>query len=465
MHVSVMKSFYALGFAALVIGNAVDVKEFCKDRPVGLYCSPDSIFQKIECPSGDFFTCQKAPNEFCQERGILKQHGFRGGIARCVPRLDPAAVASFCKPREKGVYCWGDFEGNIRVHCPSGLIYKCADNPTPDTKKCNQTTPTFAQCTTGGGGGGAGNCTAITVTIPETITQTKVVTSTSTQRETVVLTTTSVQRKTVTVNPTCPAPQTSTLIIPTTVTNVVPSTLTNVSSETTVDRATSTIIIVDSSTRVNVQTSLDVVSTKITETVSFETSVTVIPQTELINSMTVEVLETMTEFWTVTPTQTEGGGAAGTGTPTVITITVDPTTTYVIPTSTSDGPGPAGSSVTEITIVPSPTDAPCPSEGFQTSIPAPPGANFNYVLSAQPIIEGDARPLCRSLGGQLALIESTDEHWYLGQHICQPVWYSQWQGNVYQGNGGCIALYPGGASAVPTNGCFEQLIALCKVPA
>jgi hypothetical protein len=58
---------------------------FCDGKPVGLYCDPTNESRKIECPNGEITTCPKAPGEVCQERGKLKQNGFRGLLhAHCI---------------------------------------------------------------------------------------------------------------------------------------------------------------------------------------------------------------------------------------------------------------------------------------------------------------------------------------------------------------------------------------------
>jgi hypothetical protein len=86
--------------------------------------------------------------------------------------------------------------------------------------------------------------------------------------------------------------------------------------------------------------------------------------------------------------------------------------------------------------------------------------------------------MCKSLGGDLAYINSTTTHWELGKQLCEPVWYKNWEGDEYTSEGGCIALYPGGATAgrfywmfnsnslflVPPGGCDAELLGLCSVP-
>ncbi|KAI3657923.1 hypothetical protein MP638_003560 [Amoeboaphelidium occidentale] len=123
---------------------------FCDGKPVGLYCDPNNESRKIECPNGEITTCPKAPGEICQERGKLKQNGFRGGIARCVPKLDPEAVKEFCSSRQTGTYCWPGpdsegFVGNIKVQCPSGLVYKCRPSFDPNLI-CRQRNERYAVC-------------------------------------------------------------------------------------------------------------------------------------------------------------------------------------------------------------------------------------------------------------------------------------------------------------------------------
>ncbi|KAI3634067.1 hypothetical protein MIR68_007671 [Amoeboaphelidium protococcarum] len=156
-------------------GNQSDaelVDRFCDDKPVGLYCSPVSIFQKIECPRKTIFTCPKAPFEFCQERGIKRTSGYRAGIARCVPNVGNASIVAYCANKPPGSYCFGDRLNNVRIECPLGLLYKCENNPVPNRgKKCEQLTPTVAVCSfnnsTGGGGSGSGTtlCPPVYITV------------------------------------------------------------------------------------------------------------------------------------------------------------------------------------------------------------------------------------------------------------------------------------------------------------
>lgn len=118
--------------------GSLNITAFCAVRPLGLYCHPLVSTAKIECPSGNIFTCPGLDTEFCQERGVLRQTGFKGGIARCAPRLNMTAVSDFCAVRPAGIFCYPNAEDNIRVQCPTTLIYKCASPPHPHSKKCFQ---------------------------------------------------------------------------------------------------------------------------------------------------------------------------------------------------------------------------------------------------------------------------------------------------------------------------------------
>ncbi len=98
-----------------------DITAFCAARPTGLYCDPRAEDQKIECPSGNVTVCPGKGPEICQERGVLKQYGYKGGIARCVPNLGAGVLSAFCSTKTlPGTYCFGDNKNNIRIACPSG---------------------------------------------------------------------------------------------------------------------------------------------------------------------------------------------------------------------------------------------------------------------------------------------------------------------------------------------------------
>ena len=250
----------------------VDVTAFCATRPVGLYCSPQVRSQKIECPSGEIFDCPK-PNEKCQERGILKQYGFKGGIARCVPNIPDADVAAFCMGKEVGTYCYGDPENNIRIACPSGLIFKCVDEPHPHSRKCVQKKPQVAVCHVldDGSGGSSGNCSGqvVTLTITETEMQTKTKTETLPRK-------TKTVTETLTETLTCP-PLTATFLIPSVFTpEPVPMTKTKVDTTEWVQVATATSLWVETVSGGSSSTSVSV-STKTFDTdVATATSVVIV---------------------------------------------------------------------------------------------------------------------------------------------------------------------------------------------
>lgn len=101
-----------------------------------------------------------------------------GGIARCVPKLDPEAVKEFCSSRQTGTYCWPGpdsegFVGNIKVQCPSGLVYKCRPSFDPNLI-CRQRNERYAVCVDQQRGTTA--CPVLTLTVTETVELTQTIT-------------------------------------------------------------------------------------------------------------------------------------------------------------------------------------------------------------------------------------------------------------------------------------------------
>lgn len=541
--------------------NNTEIASFCSNRPAGLYCSPWSIHQKVECPTGEFFTCPKGDAEFCQERGILREYGFKGGIARCVPYIAPSVLTAFCIDKKSaGVFCFGDKDNNIRVQCPTGLIYKCDNNPTASTKKCDQTKPAFATCKLGGGGGVVDVCSstlapAVTVTVTRvrtrsaecpptpypvvsTVTESPVTNTVySTVENTVTNVYTTVQMDTKTVVSTqAPVTETFTAMpVTTTVTlNVTEAPVTDVVTATyTLSPVTATITetavrdtVTDIKTKTRTSTEAPVTntvtatSTQVPVTNTVTATSTQAPVTETVTMTKTKKEHTTTSSGSggvvgtaseitlsstssstpcsgtvmpTTSTTSQGqGGAVGSATEiTLTTASTTPCSETVMPTTTStQGQGGVVGSATEITfttstvtpvqtssssaqggvvgsateITPTPTSSPCSPNQLQTSIATPPGLSVTLALTSTLANEADATTMCQTMGGEMLQIGSADEHFWLGQQICTPMWYKTWETNSYSTPNACIALYPGGATAVPTQGCDTQLLAICAIP-
>jgi hypothetical protein len=159
-------------------------------------------------------------------------------------------------------------------------------------------------------------------------------------------------------------------------------------------------------------------------------------------------------------TTTEVTATNNDATRTIIIPSDEPTSTFT-PTKTEDLPTLTSQNDGGPTIVP-PDVVPCPADGSpQQFINTPDGSNFRYILTSTRMTEMDAFNACQALGGELASITTPEEHWWLGQQLCEPAWYRSWESNDYLA--ACIALFPGGATATPPAGCDQKLIGLCKL--
>lgn len=72
-----------------------------------------------------------------------------------------------------------------------------------------------------------------------------------------------------------------------------------------------------------------------------------------------------------------------------------------------------------------------------------------------------SRIRCEAMGGDLADVDDTQVFTYLHSRLHSPAFIGSWQGDRYRET--CIALYPGGAIAVPESGC-GRLGSICEVP-
>lgn len=86
-------------------------------------------------------------------------------------------------------------------------------------------------------------------------------------------------------------------------------------------------------------------------------------------------------------------------------------------------------------------------------------SNVKYTLVNEPSTRGDAPGKCACLGLSLAKIATVGELKFLGENIPGTSWIDKWQGNDY--GGACIALFKGGAIAVPINNCNSLNAVLC----
>lgn len=86
-------------------------------------------------------------------------------------------------------------------------------------------------------------------------------------------------------------------------------------------------------------------------------------------------------------------------------------------------------------------------------------SNVKYTVINEPTTRGDAPGKCACLGLSLAKIATTHELKFLGENIPGTSWIDKWQGNDY--GGACIALFKGGAIAVPINNCNSLNAVLC----
>ena len=435
-----------LATSAQTNSSTTNIIEFCSSRPLGLYCDPSTEFGKIECPSGTLYTCPKAPQEHCQERGILNQFGFKGGVARCVPKLDSQAVQTFCSNKTAaGVYCWGDVEGNVRVQCPTGLVYKCRTNSTTDSAAlvCQQTSPTYAVCLEGPITP-AGNltCTNSTRTVISTQTLTSV--SVSVDYITVNLT----QRVTETLGPK-PFTTNSTIV----------------NTYTQVNYTTRVVTVVDTATVTSVNSTVVPVTVTPSVVTVFSSCSGNMTSTVVANVTTSSSSAVLTSS---SVSSTIDGGISGAGSPIIIT----PTSTSAIVSTTpisSSSASPVSSSVDGGISAAGSRELPQPTQVAQCSgtnptppITPPPNSpqGLRYGYTPQRMTESQVSASCLSLGGVIADIQDPVEHWSVGLQLCEAVWYRKWEGNGY--DEACIALYPGGATAVPRGACQEVLFGLCK---
>jgi hypothetical protein len=398
----------------LGVSAALDVEEFCSSRPVGMYCNPEDEKRKIECPSGKSFLCNAEPGEHCQERGILKTSGFKGGIARCVPKLDETKVEEFCSSRRTGMYCWPE-RSVLKIQCPTGLVYKCTAGSSPNAT-CVQR-PTGARCVIRGQEQGSTVCPVLTVTATDTVTET----------------------------------------------------VTNADTITVTDTVTTSVTSTVSSGIISTVTLSPVT---VTET-SFSTIVPTTSRTPVVSTVTVNPTSTEVILSTSVVRRTSSvGGAGGQVTvvfpPQVTTVTVPANTMTLSPpavtvTSTTRPSGATNSTPTIVPPQPTSDGKPCPENG-QVDLGNLPGVPFRYQYISTPLSFGDAWNRCRAINAnsRLAYISTTNEHWRLGNLLCVPSWYQNWNGDQYQE--ACIALYPGGATAVPAGGCAEKLPSICQVP-
>ena len=455
-----MKSTYLSCLLLLpALALALDTEKFCGSRPEGLYCSPDVKYHKVECPSGKLFACPKKELEICQERGLLKQYGFKGGIARCVPNLGDGVVENFCASKVNlgpGTYCFGDQDRNLRIVCPSGMIFKCVTEPSNSTPKCFQQKPNVAVCKKDGGEGGSagevGTCVPSISISKTTVTITQAVTTTVTETPQVI---TMTEQDTVTETPTC----TRTKVQETVVTHV--------------------------STQVEIYTPGGAAAGETITGPTFvfpttQPTASIVTETSYCSSLTTKTrtleafisTQTVTSMVMANPDGPGAGGAVG-GTVPPPTYTwpqeqVQPTSTYWIHpeqtttltqwihpdqtlapwTLTQEVAPPTSTRYMTQTIAgqPSTTQSMCPQDGsIQHYIPE---STFGkYQFTGQRSSAFDAMATCQSLGADLALAGTEQESTFLSQNLCEPVWIkagadagSDFDGQV------CLALYPGGGT-------------------
>ena len=78
---------------------------------------------------------------------------------------------------------------------------------------------------------------------------------------------------------------------------------------------------------------------------------------------------------------------------------------------------------------------------------------LNYTLS---------RVRCEALGGDLADVDSMEVFQYLHSRLHSPAFIASFEGKSYGSSG--LALYPGGAVAIPTGGANNRFPSICEVP-
>jgi hypothetical protein len=72
-----------------------------------------------------------------------------------------------------------------------------------------------------------------------------------------------------------------------------------------------------------------------------------------------------------------------------------------------------------------------------------------------------SRLRCQAMGGDLADVEDLGTFNYLHARLHSPAFVASFLGEIYTEN--CIAVYPGGAVAIPESGC-GRLASICEVP-
>ena len=72
-----------------------------------------------------------------------------------------------------------------------------------------------------------------------------------------------------------------------------------------------------------------------------------------------------------------------------------------------------------------------------------------------------SRSRCQAMGGDLADVEDLSTFNYLHARLHSPAFVASFLGEVYNEN--CIAVYPGGAVAIPEGGC-SRLASICEIP-
>lgn len=80
---------------------------------------------------------------------------------------------------------------------------------------------------------------------------------------------------------------------------------------------------------------------------------------------------------------------------------------------------------------------------------------LNYTLS---------RTRCEALGGDLADVDSMDTFTYLHSRLHSPAFIASFEGKSYGGLSSGLALFPGGAVAIPEGGAAARFPSICEVP-
>lgn len=84
-----------------------------------------------------------------------------------------------------------------------------------------------------------------------------------------------------------------------------------------------------------------------------------------------------------------------------------------------------------------------------------------YDSSADLLTRADASALCRRLNLSLASVNVDDLN-ELKAVVEQPCWISEWQGQASAMGRHCLAFYPGGAVAIPSEKCDNLLGVICQ---